>query len=66
MKRLANCGHKLDVQILYNEVSAEYKRVIVEEWGATYQLVPPNADKQNIAKRAIRNFNARFYQSWME
>ena len=35
MKRLAYHGHKVDVQILDNEVSADFKRVIVDDWGAT-------------------------------
>ena len=42
MKRLSNRVHKVDVQILDNEVGAEYKRVIVDDWGANYQLVTPN------------------------
>ena len=56
MKRLAYRGHKVDVQILYNEVSAEFKQVIVDDWGATYQLVPPNVLRQNIDKKSIRTF----------
>ena len=63
MKRLANRGHKVYMQILDNEVSAEYKRVIVEYWGATYQLVPPNVHRQNIAERAIRTFKGIFFIS---
>ena len=42
MKRLADRGHQVDVKILDNEVSAEFKISIVDDWGATYQLVPPN------------------------
>ena len=42
MRRLDNREHQVDEQILYNEVSAEFKINIVEYWGATYQLVPPN------------------------
>ena len=56
MKRLAYRGHKVDVQILDNEVSEEFKRVIVDEWGATYQLVPPNVLQQNIDEKYIRTF----------
>ena len=56
MKRLASSGHKVDVQILDNEVSAEFKRFIVYDWDATYQLVPTNVHQQNIAERAICTF----------
>ena len=56
MKRLAYRGHKVDVKILDNEVSADFKRVIVDDWGATYQLVPPNVLRQNIDKKSIRTF----------
>ena len=42
IKRLTNKGHKMDIQILDNEASAEYKRVITEKWQAQYQLVPPS------------------------
>ena len=66
MKRLADRGHKFDVQILDNEVSAEYKRVMVDNWGATYQLVPSNVHQNNIAERSIHTFKANFYQSWKE
>ena len=66
MKRLASIAHKVDVQILDNEVSAESKRFIVYDWDATYQLVPPNVHQQNIAERAICTFKESFYQSWLE
>ena len=42
MKRLTDKVHKVDIQILYNESSAEYKRVITEKWKAQYRLVTPN------------------------
>ena len=60
MKRLADRGHQVDVQILDNKVSAEFKKSIVDDWGATYQLVPPNVNQRNIAERAIRTFKAFF------
>ena len=41
MTRVQNLGHQVDLQILDNEASAEYKRIITEEWGAKFQLVPP-------------------------
>ena len=34
IKRLADSGHQVDVQILDNEVIAEFKRSIVDDWGA--------------------------------
>ena len=49
MRRLADRGHQVDVQILDNEVSTDIKRTMVEDWGATYQLVPPNVHRRNIA-----------------
>ena len=32
----------------------------MKDWGATYQLVPPNVHRRNIAERAIRTFKAHF------
>ena len=58
MRLLADRGHQDDVQILNNEISASFKRNIVEDWGATYQLVPPNVHRINISKRAIYTFKA--------
>ena len=49
MQKLADRGHHFDIQILDNEVSAEFKKTIKKDWGATYQLVPPNVHRQNIA-----------------
>ena len=60
MQRLANIGHHVDVQILDKEVSKYFKEAIVEDWCATYQLVPPNAHKRNIPEKAIRTFKAHF------
>ena len=63
MQSLADRVHHVDVQILDNEVSADFKRTIVEDWYATYQLVPPNTNRKNVAERAIRASKAYFYQS---
>ena len=49
MRRLADRVPQVDVQILDNEVSTEFKTTIVEYLGATYQLVPPNVHRRNIA-----------------
>ena len=58
MKRLTDKGQKLEIQILDNEASAKYKRVITKKWQAQYQLVPPNVHQRNVSERAIRNFKA--------
>ena len=60
MQRLADRGHYVDVQILDKEVSTYFKRTIVEDWCANYQLVPPNVHIRNVAERAIRIFKAHF------
>ena len=60
MSHLADIGHQVDVQMLDNEVSADFKRTIMEYWCATYQLVPPNVHQINIAKRSICTFKAHF------
>ena len=64
MTRLAKRGHKVNRQILDNEVSAEYKQIIEKKWKATYQLVPPNAHHINISEQGICTFKSHFYQSW--
>ena len=60
MKRIKARGHKVDLQILDNECSAEYKRVMEEEWNIKFQLVPPEVHRRNIAERAIRTFKDHF------
>jgi len=60
MTRLRSLRHSVDLQILDNEASTEYKRQITEEWGARFQLVPPNIHRSNAAERAIRTFKAHF------
>ena len=42
LRRLLNNKITVDLQILHNEASVEYKRDITERWNATYQLIPPN------------------------
>ena len=58
MQRLADRGHHVDVQILDNKVSTDFKKTIVEYWCATYQLVPPNLHRINVAEISIRTFKA--------
>ena len=60
MQRLSDICHHVDVQILDNEVSAAFKKTIVEDWCATYQLFPPNVHRINITERSIRTFKAHF------
>ena len=60
MKRLTNKGHKVDIQILDNKASAEYKRVTTKKWQAQYQLVPPNVHRRNVAERSIHTFKSQF------
>ena len=60
MRRLLNNKLTVDLQILDNEASAEYKRAITENWNANYQLVPPNKHQINAAERAICAFKAHF------
>ena len=60
MKKLTDRGHHVDIQILDNEVSADFKRTIQQYWGAKYQLVLPNIHRRNIAERVIRTFKSHF------
>eukprot|EP00804_Cyclotella_cryptica_P000018 CCRYP_013701-RA/>CCRYP_013701-RA protein AED:0.35 eAED:0.46 QI:0/0/0/1/1/1/2/0/422 len=53
-------AHTVDHQVLDNEASAEYRRVITEDWNCSYQLVPPNVHRRNIAKCAIQTFKVHF------
>ena len=62
MQKLADRGHHVDIQIFYNEVSTKFKKTIMKYWGATYQLVPPNVHRRNIAEKSIRKFKARFIE----
>ena len=60
IQRLTKNKLSVDLQILDNEASVEYKRVIKTKWNANYQLVPPNTHWSNAAERAIRTFKAHF------
>ena len=68
IQKLADRGHHLEIKILDNEVSAEFKKKIKNDWGATYQLVPPNVHRRNIAERVIRTFKAHFLEilTWVD
>ena len=60
MQRLQYNKLTVNPQILDNEASAEYKRVIQTKWNANYQLVPPNMHQSNAAERVICTFKAHF------
>ena len=60
MQRLTVNKLIVDIQIIDNKASAEYKRAIKKKWNANYQLVPPNTHWSNTAERAIRTFKAHF------
>ena len=60
MQRLTDNNLSVDLQILDNEASTEYKRSIKTNWNANYQLVPPHTHRSNAAERAIRMFKAHF------
>ncbi|KAL7536213.1 hypothetical protein ACHAWF_005402, partial [Thalassiosira exigua] len=60
IERLQERGHGVALQILDNEASKEYKRLITQKWGAKIQLIPPNMYRINVAECAIRTYKAHF------
>jgi hypothetical protein len=60
MTCLAARGLLVDLQILDNEASVEYKEALTFKWNAKFQLVPPDMHCQNRAERAIRMFKDHF------
>ena len=60
MQPLKARGMLVDLQIMDNEASAEYKRIITLEYGVKYQLVLTHIHRRNAAKRTIRTFKAHF------
>ncbi|KAL7531028.1 hypothetical protein ACHAXR_003813, partial [Thalassiosira sp. AJA248-18] len=60
MAALKKRGHAVNLQILDNEASEEYKDKITKKYGARFQLVPPNMPRRNAAERAIRTWKAHF------
>jgi hypothetical protein len=60
MTRLAARGLAVDLQILDNEASADYKHAITVTWQVKFQLVPPDMHRRNRAERAIRTFKDHF------
>ena len=53
-------GHSVDLQILDNKSSAEYRRVIEEDWNVKFQLVPTDVYRRNAAERVIQTFKDHF------
>ena len=60
IQRIRDHQLRVDLQIMDNEASAYYKRLIKVKWKINYQLVLPNTHQSNVAERAIRNFKAHF------
>jgi hypothetical protein len=60
MTCLAARGLSVDLRILDNEASVEYKEAITFKWNAKFQLVPPDMHHQNWAERAICVFKDHF------
>jgi hypothetical protein len=60
MTRLAAKGLSVDLQILGNKASAEYKEAITFKWNTKIQLVPPDMHCQNRAECAICTFKDHF------
>ena len=60
MTRLCERGHAVDLQVIDNETSKEYHRVITQTRKATLQLVPPDVHRQNSVERAIGTFKVHF------
>ena len=57
--RLNSRGIYPKLQLLDNEISAEYENVITSNH-ITFQLVPPHNHRRNLAERAIQTFKAHF------
>ena len=60
MQRLTDNKLSVDLQILDNEASEEYKRSIKTKWNAKYQLVPPHTHRSNTVEHSIRMVKAPF------
>ena len=60
IQRLKDKDLLVDLQIVDNECSMSYKRIMTDKWGVEFQLVPPDMNRRNAAERAIRSFKAHF------
>eukprot|EP00804_Cyclotella_cryptica_P004233 CCRYP_014564-RA/>CCRYP_014564-RA protein AED:0.42 eAED:0.42 QI:0/0/0/1/0/0/3/0/425 len=59
LQRMKACGIQPTRQVLDNEISAAYKMVITNS-GMSYQLVPPDDQRRNIAGKAIHTWKDHF------
>ena len=60
MKILRDHELSVNLQIIDNDASAEYKKFIKKKWNVNYQLVPPNTHQSNAAERSVCTFKAHF------
>ena len=58
MQRLKEKNQHVDLQILDNEASPEYMKLMTYTWKVAYQCMPPDNHRRNAAERAIRTFKA--------
>ncbi|KAL7475165.1 hypothetical protein ACHAW6_005726, partial [Cyclotella cf. meneghiniana] len=59
LQRMKACGIHPTRQVLDNEISAAYKMAITNS-GMSYQLVPPDDHRRNIAEKAIQTWKDHF------
>jgi hypothetical protein len=59
LQRMAACGIKPTKQVLDNETSASYKHAIINS-DMSYQLVPPDDHRRNLAEKAIQTWKDHF------
>eukprot|EP00804_Cyclotella_cryptica_P006176 CCRYP_015258-RA/>CCRYP_015258-RA protein AED:0.58 eAED:0.58 QI:0/0/0/0.5/1/1/2/0/438 len=59
LQRMKVCGLAPTRQVLNNEASAAYKQAIRDS-GMTYQLVPPDNHRRNLAEKAIQTWKDHF------
>eukprot|EP00804_Cyclotella_cryptica_P029865 CCRYP_010777-RA/>CCRYP_010777-RA protein AED:0.22 eAED:0.28 QI:0/0/0/1/1/1/4/0/696 len=59
LARMQSCGLSPKHQVLDNEASTAYKQAILNS-GMTYQLVPPDDHRRNVAEKAIQTWKDHF------
>eukprot|EP00804_Cyclotella_cryptica_P020437 CCRYP_014425-RA/>CCRYP_014425-RA protein AED:0.04 eAED:0.02 QI:0/0/0/1/1/1/2/0/1218 len=59
LSRMRACGLSPKRQVLDNEASAAFKQAILDS-GMTYQLVPPDDHRRNVAEKAIQTWKDHF------
>ena len=60
MTRPKQRSQLVDLQILDNEASAEYKTTMQDIWKVDYEIFLPNLHRRNAAKRDICTFKSHF------